>query len=106
VAKAASSDAEIVRLEQKVLDTAKPYEDIIRRLNTIPGVDIIAELGVEMSPFANAGHLASSYADCSGPASGSLWTPSPNRMVEKLNPTASVHSRQAFRTNPANAFSF
>src|SRR5207247_1495266 len=49
-----------------------PLEDSIRRLVTIPGVErktawtIIAEIGVDLSPFADAKHLASWAGLCPG----------------------------------------
>lgn len=49
-----------------------PFEEAIRRLVTIPGIErraaenIVAELGADMAPFPSAGHLASWVGMCPG----------------------------------------
>jgi transposase len=49
-----------------------PYEDIVRRLDGIPGIDrvtawtVLAEIGTDMSVFGDARHLASWAALCPG----------------------------------------
>jgi transposase len=58
-------DFKIRRLEQEILARAEPYADLMARLCTIPGIDMVtawtllAEIGVDMAPFPNADHLAS-----------------------------------------------
>jgi transposase len=53
------------RLDARILEMASPLEAEVERLATIPGVNrqaaevIIAEVGVDMSPFPTAGHLCS-----------------------------------------------
>jgi transposase len=59
-------NAKLERLEQEIEHLMPPFDqdDLVARLDTIPGVDrktaqvIIAELGVDMSRFASAGHAA------------------------------------------------
>lgn len=59
-------NAKLERLEQEIDQLMPPFDqdDLMARLDTIPGVDrktaqvIIAELGVDMSRFASAGHAA------------------------------------------------
>jgi transposase len=66
-------DAEVARRMQTP-DTAgaTPCEDAVRRLDTIPGVGrrtaeaIVAEVGVDMTRFPTAGHLASWAGMCPG----------------------------------------
>jgi transposase len=57
--------AQIAVLDEKIADMCRPYERQIAQLDGIPGVgittaqDLIGEIGVDMSAFATAGHLAS-----------------------------------------------
>ena len=56
---------QIAVLDEKITDMCKPYEHQIAQLDGIPGFgittaqDLIAEIGVDMSVFPTAGHLAS-----------------------------------------------
>jgi transposase len=58
-------DADIAELDVKIGELIAPYESAVRRLDEIPGIGpvaaaaIIAEIGVDMSRFPTAGHLAS-----------------------------------------------
>jgi transposase len=60
-------NAKIVELEEEIAKLLPPFDqdDLLTRLQTIPGVGakvaqaIIAEIGVDMSRFQSAGHLAS-----------------------------------------------
>jgi transposase len=58
----AEIDAIAQRLEEILRE---PFQEAIRRLETIPGVStrvaetIVAEIGIDMSPFATPGHLLS-----------------------------------------------
>ena len=67
-------DQERTRLEARVDQLAVPYEDVLGRLATIPGVDrttasvLLAEFGEEMTPFPTAAHLASWAGLCPGNA--------------------------------------
>lgn len=64
--------AAIERLDIKVDRVIRPFRERLRRLITIPGVGrrtagvIIAEIGVDMSRFRTAGHLASWAGMCPG----------------------------------------
>ena len=56
----------------QVADAIAPFADVVQRLDTIPGVNqrtaetLVAEVGVDMSVFPTAGHLASWAAVCPG----------------------------------------
>lgn len=58
-------EAKLLRLESEIARRMQPYTDVIDRLVTIPGVDLItawtliAELGTDMSHFPDAHHAAS-----------------------------------------------
>jgi transposase len=49
-----------------------PFQEAVKRLATIPGIDVraaenlLAEIGADMQPFPSAGHLASWAGMCSG----------------------------------------
>jgi transposase len=65
-------EAKIVRLETTIENRLRPFEDTVRRLCTIPGVDrvsawgIISEIGLTMDQFSDARHLASWAGLCPG----------------------------------------
>ena len=65
-------EEQIIRVEQELVRRMQPYETLIERLDTIPGVDVltawtlIAELGPDMSVFADAKHAASWAGLCPG----------------------------------------
>jgi len=65
-------DASIGRLSEEIDRLIAPFADARDRLTTIPGVDkraaeaIIGEIGVDMSRFPTAGHLASWAGMCPG----------------------------------------
>lgn len=65
-------EAQIEALEQEIERRMEPFEEPIRRLLTIPGVDrktawtIVAEIGADVSAFADAHHLASWSGLCPG----------------------------------------
>lgn len=56
----------------RIEDETAPFQAIVARLDTIPGVNaraaqvIIAEIGVDMTQFATPGHLASWAGMCPG----------------------------------------
>jgi transposase len=58
-------DGEIVRMDEEVSSRLESSNDLIARLDEIPGVgrriaeDIIPEIGLDMSRFPTSGHLAS-----------------------------------------------
>jgi transposase len=66
-------DAEVARrMATPAAEAERPFEDAVRRLDTIPGVGrrtaeaIIAEIGVDLARFPTAGHLASWAGMCPG----------------------------------------
>ena len=65
-------ESKIVRLEMTIEERLRPFEDVVRRLCTIPGVDrvsawgIISEIGLDMKQFPDARHLASWAGLCPG----------------------------------------
>jgi transposase len=60
------------RLAQRLDEALRPFEDAVRHLDTVHGVDrrvaqsLIAETGGDMSKFPSAGHLASWGSMCPG----------------------------------------
>src|SRR4029453_13873361 len=58
-------DSKLNEMDCQLRKQMKPYEDLVRRLCTIPGVKeitawtLIAELGTDMSKFPTASHAAS-----------------------------------------------
>ena len=67
-------DEERARVDARIDQLAAPYEDVLRRLDTIPGVDrtaalvLLAECGTDMTQFPTAAHLASWAGLCPGNA--------------------------------------
>jgi transposase len=65
-------EAAIARLSAEIAERLRPFEAILERLETIPGVGrrvaevVVAEVGVEMARFATAAHLASWAGLCPG----------------------------------------
>ncbi len=65
-------DQEISQMNQEVTTRMEPFEDAILRLDEIPGIgrrtaeDVLAEIGLDMSRFPTAGHLASWAHVCPG----------------------------------------
>lgn len=65
-------EGQIEVLEREIERRMEPFEESIRRLVTIPGIDrktawtIVAEVGVDVSAFADAHHLASWAGLCPG----------------------------------------
>lgn len=62
----------VARYDQRIEEAIAPFAESVRRLRTIPGVGaiaaevIIAEIGVDMSQFPDADHLASWAGMCPG----------------------------------------
>ncbi|MDQ4092315.1 MAG: IS110 family transposase, partial [Actinomycetota bacterium] len=62
----------ITGLDEEIDRVTRPFADQLRRLITIPGIGrrtaevIIAEIGVDMTRFPSAGHLASWARLCPG----------------------------------------
>lgn len=65
-------ETQVEMLEREIERRVAPYEEQIQRLVTIPGIDrktawtIMAEIGVDMSAFPDARHLASWAGLCPG----------------------------------------
>jgi transposase len=65
-------DETIAQLSQEIAERLRPVEAELERLDTIPGVGrrtaeiLAAEIGVDMSRFPSAGHLASWAGMCPG----------------------------------------
>jgi len=60
-------EADVAELDKRLREKLAPYSKPMRRLMQIPGVDwVIAEIGVDMSVFVNAAHLASWASLCPG----------------------------------------
>lgn len=65
-------DATITRLSERIEEVVAPFSKEVELLKTIPGVSqrsaevIVAEIGVDMSQFPTAGHLASWAGICPG----------------------------------------
>jgi transposase len=65
-------DEQIERLSAEIAARLRPHEAVLVRLETIPGVGrrtaeiLVAEVGVEVSRFPTAGHLASWAGMCPG----------------------------------------
>ena len=68
----AALEGQVERTEQEIERQMNPYAEQLRRLDTIPGVDVItartlvAELGPDMSVFPDADHCASWAGLCPG----------------------------------------
>jgi transposase len=67
-----SLDEAIARVSQEVAERMRPCDDDLARLDTIPGInrrvaeEVVAEIGVDLSRFASARHLASWAGRCPG----------------------------------------
>jgi transposase len=65
-------DEQLEETESRIRHRMEPHADTIRRLCTIPGVDqvtawtLVAEVGTDMTKFADADHLASWAGLCPG----------------------------------------
>ena len=65
-------DEQIARLTEEIAERLRPFDEELERLDTIPGVGrhtaevIAAEVGLDMSHFPTAGHLASWAGMCPG----------------------------------------
>lgn len=65
-------DEQVQRLSEAIQEQLGPFEPAVRLLCTIPGIEsrtaqsILAEIGVDMSVFPSAGHLASWAGQCPG----------------------------------------
>ena len=105
-----SLDERIMLADAEIAERLKPYELILRRLDTIPGVDrrsaevFLAEIGLDIHRFPSAQHLASWAGICPGNnesagkrlsgkmRKGNVWLRS--ALVEAAH--AAVHSKHTY----------
>ena len=72
LARVAADEADIAALDQQIADRLAPHAAQMAQLMTVPGIDwvfaatIIAEIGLDMSVFPSAGHLAVWTGACPG----------------------------------------
>ena len=63
---------EIAQMDEQVAERMRPFQEVIQRLDSIPGVgrraaeQLLAEVGTDVSRFPTAGHLASWARVCPG----------------------------------------
>lgn len=100
----------VAQCDARILEIAKPFEPEIQRLQTIVGVGrrsaevMVSEIGVDMSRFSTAGHLASWARICpgnhesagkrrrTGTGSGNNWL----RTTLLESAWAAAHSRKSY----------
>ena len=62
----------IERVSEHIADQLRPFAEALQRLDAIPGINrrvseaVVAEIGLDMSPFASASHLSSWSSLCPG----------------------------------------
>lgn len=65
-------ERKLLDLERLITQNLAPYEDLLARLQTIPGigrivaVDVLAEIGTDMSVWPSDGHFAAWSGTCAG----------------------------------------
>lgn len=65
-------ESTIAQAELKIEEKVKPYEEILARLDTMPGlnlrssIDVLAEIGTDMSPWATHRQIAAMAGLCPG----------------------------------------
>ncbi len=65
-------ETQITRLNQRIAEKTRSFEEALARLDTIPGIarctaeNLLAEIGPDMAVFPSAAHLASWAAICPG----------------------------------------
>lgn len=100
----------VAKCDARILEISKPFEPEIQRLQTIVGVGrrsaevMVSEIGVDMSRFSSAGHLASWARICpgnhesagkrrsTGTGSGNNWL----RTTLLESAWAAAHSRKSY----------
>lgn len=97
-----SLTAAIARVDTEIAERLAPFEDALARLDTIPGVgrrtaqEIIAAIGVDMSRFPSAQHLASWAKLCPGTTeSAGKRTPTTTGKGPRHLQTALIEAAQA-----------
>lgn len=108
----------IARVSGEIAERLRPFEAEVARLDTIPGVDrhlaevLVAEIGVDMTRFPTAGHLASWGGMCPGnrqsagkrrsgkTRKGSVWL----RRALTQAAQGAARTKQPGRTGPAERF--
>jgi transposase len=72
LARIEADEADIAALDRQIAERLAPYATQMAQLMTIPGIDwvvaatVIAEIGVDLSVFPTAGHLAAWAGTCPG----------------------------------------
>jgi transposase len=103
-------DEQIARLSAEIAERLRPYEALLLRLETIPGVGrrtaevLAAEVGLDMGRFPSAGHLASWAGMCPGNAvsAGKRQTGKRRQGNKALRRALTEAARAAARTKKQN----
>jgi transposase len=82
-------DCRLEEVDKRLAKQLEPYADVMLRLCNIPGVDfttaavILAEIGLDMSRFADAAHLVSWAGLCPGnnESGGQRYSVQPARAI-------------------------
>lgn len=99
LARVEADEADLAALDQAIAERLAPYTAQMARLITIPGIDwvvaatIIAEIGVDMTVFPSAGHLAAWTGAC----------PGNNESAGKRKPTGARAGNPYLKTALCNA---
>ncbi len=99
LARVEADEADIAALDQQIADRLAPYAPQMAQLMTIPGIDwvvaatIIAEIGLDMSVFPSAGHLAAWAGAC----------PGNNQSAGQCKPTGARTGNRYLKTALCNA---
>jgi transposase len=108
-------EAEIAQFDQRVAEVTAPFAQAIARLDTMPGVNrrvaenLIAEIGVDMTQFPTAAHLASWAGICPGQnesagRSSSATIRKGNRWLRRTLGQAAWSARNKKQSYPAAQF--
>jgi transposase len=99
LARVEADEADIAALDQQIADRLAPYAAQMAQLMTIPGIGwvvaatIIAEIGLDMSVFPSAGHLAAWTGAC----------PGNNESAGRRKPAGARTGNPYLKTTPCNA---
>jgi transposase len=108
-------EAQIAQFDQRVAEVTFPFAPAIARLDTMPGVNrrvaenLIAEIGVDMTQFPTAAHLASWAGICPGQnesagRSSSATIRKANRWLRRTLGQAAWSARNKKQSYPAAQF--